>query len=85
MIKKIKAFIKGEEGYTAESLAWTTVVGLGATGVCFGLYAASRYLSAGAVDDIKAIQTPSSLPSATEQITNLKAGYTGAITGIVIE
>lgn len=85
MFNKVKHFLKNEEGYTAESLTWTGVLGVGAATVCFGLYAANRFLSGGIGDDVKAIMTPSALPVATEQITELQAGYTGAITGMTVE
>lgn len=85
MFEKAKKFLKSEEGYTAESVTWTGILGLGAATVCFGLYAANRYLSGGAVDDMKAIVTPSSIPTATEQVTSIQAGYTGAVTGMTIE
>lgn len=85
MKRKIKKFLKSEEGYTAESLTWTGILGIGAATVCFGLYAANRFLSGGIGDDVKAIATPSSIPVATEQVTSMQAGYTGAVTGLTIE
>lgn len=85
MFKKAKRFMKNEEGYTAESLAWNTVLGVGAATVCFGLYAANRFLAGGVGDDVKAIVTPSSIPVATESVSSMDAGYTGAIVGLNID
>lgn len=85
MLGKIKEFIKSEDGYTVESLTWTVVLGLGAGALFFGIYGSNRYLSSGIGDDVKDLMIPSSLPTATEQITEIQAGYTGAITGITIE
>ena len=84
MLNKVKNFLKAEEGYTAESLVWTSVLGIGAASVAFGLYAANRFQAGGVVDDMKAIQTVSSLPTATEQVSQMQAGYTGAIVGLTI-
>ena len=80
----VKGFIKSEKGYTAESLAWNTVVGLGAATIAFGIYAAARFNSGGIDADIQSLQTATSLPTATEQVSSVQAGYTGAVTGLVI-
>lgn len=84
MFRKIKRFMKSEKGYTVESLVWTSILGLGAATVAMGIYAADRYQSGGVVDDMKAIQTPSLLPTATESVAELQAGYTGAIIGMTV-
>jgi hypothetical protein len=84
-IERVKGFLKGEEGYTTETLVWGSVMGVGAATVAFGLYAAARFQGGGIGDDLKAVATPSALPKGTEQVTNLQAGYTGAITGITIQ
>ncbi len=85
MFKKAKRFIKSEKGYTAESLAWNTVVGLGAATIAFGIYAAARFNSGAINADIQSMQTATSLPTANETVSNLQSGYTGAVTGIVVE
>ncbi len=82
--KKVVSFAKAEEGYIAESVTWTSILGLGAATIGFGLYGAFRFQSGGAIDDMKAIVTPGQLPTATEQVGTLNAGYTGAITGMEI-
>lgn len=82
MLDRVKRFLKGEEGYTAEALVWTSVMGIGAASIAFGLYTANRFQAGGIADDMRAIVTPGSLPSATEQVTQLQAGYTGAIVGV---
>lgn len=84
MFGKVKDFLKSEEGYTAESLVWTTIVGLGSASVCFGLLAADRFQGGAASDDMKRIATPSSLPMANENVTAIDAGYTGAVTGVTV-
>ncbi|MGB9825540.1 MAG: hypothetical protein ACPLRU_02595 [Desulfofundulus sp.] len=84
MLARVKRFLKEEKGYTTESLVWTSVLGIGAATLAFGLYVASRFQAGGIGDDLKAIVTPSSLPTATEQVSQMKAGYTGAITGLTI-
>lgn len=85
MKKNWKRFLRSEEGYTAEALVWTSVLGIGAATLVFGLYAADRFQAGGIGDDMKAIVTPSSLPTASEQLGQVQAGYTGAITGLTIQ
>lgn len=82
--KRIKNFVKAEEGYSVESLTWTAVLGLGSATMAFGIYGANRFQAGGIADDLKAVVTPSVLPTATEQVSQLNAGYTGAITGMTI-
>jgi len=82
--ERVKSFLKSEEGYTAESLIWTSVLGIGAASVAFGLYSANRFQAGGIGDDMKAIVTPSSTPTATEQVNAMQAGYTGAVVGLDI-
>ncbi len=82
--KKVVSFAKAEEGYIAESVTWTSILGLGAATISFGLYGAFRFQSGGAIDDMKAIMTSAKLPTATESVNSLSAGYTGAITGMEI-
>lgn len=84
MKEKLLRFLRDEEGYTTESLVWTAVMGIGAASIGFGLYVANRFQAGGIADDMKAIATPSSLPTAQEQVTKLQAGYTGAVTGVTI-
>lgn len=85
MFERIKKFLQSEDGYTVESLSWQIVLGLGAASLFFGIYVATRYLSAGIGDDVKDFTVPSSLPTATEYVSEINAGYTGAITSLVIE
>ncbi len=85
MFKKVKDFLRSESGYTTEALVYSAVLGVGAATVAFGLYGANRFQGGGIVDDMKAINTPSSLPVATESVAGLDAGYTGVITGMTIE
>lgn len=85
MLEKAKNFLKSEEGYTAESLVWTSVLGIGAATVAFGLYAANRFQAGGIQADMKAIMTPTVLPDPQEQVTQIQAGYTGAVTGLNVE
>ena len=81
-IKRIKDFVKGEDGYTAQALIWTGVVGLGSAAVAFGLLSAERFQGGNAMADMKSITTPQNIPVPQEQITAFKAGYTGAVTNI---
>lgn len=85
MFERIKKFLQSEDGYTVESLSWQIVLGLGAASLFFGIYVATRYLSSGIGDDVKDFMVPSSLPTATEYVSEIKAGYTGAITSLEIE
>lgn len=84
MFGKVRNFLKSEEGYTAESLIWTTIVGLGSASVCFGLLAADRFQGGAVSDDMKKIATPSVLPQANENVIGLSSGYTGAVTDITV-
>lgn len=84
LLKSVKDFIKDEEGYTVESLVWTLVVGLGASAIAFGLMDANRFQGGGIRDDMKAIELPAQIPTATEQVTEMQAGYSGAVTGVTI-
>ena len=83
-LTRVKNFVKGEEGYTAQALIWTGVVGLGSAAVAFGLLSAERFQGGNAMADMKAITTPQTIPVPQEQITTFKAGYTGAITNISV-
>lgn len=85
VLKCINKFAKSEDGYTAESVTWIAVLGIGSATMLFGLYIADRYQGGGVGDDLKALKTPSSLPYGTEQIIQVNAGYSGAITGITIQ
>lgn len=84
MFNKAIKFVKDEEGYTVQALVWDIIAGLGASAVAFGMLGANRFQGGAGAEDIQAIVTPSALPSATEQISNLKAGYTGAITSMTL-
>lgn len=77
-------FINSEKGFTAESLAWSAVIGTGACTTAFGIYGATRSNFAAINADLQALQTSSSLPVAGET-TSLQYGHTGAVTGIVID
>lgn len=85
MFERIKKFLQSEDGYTVESLSWQIVLGLGAASLFFGIYVGTRYLSAGIGDDVMDFMVPSSLPTATEEVAQINAGYTGAITSLEIE
>lgn len=78
MFEKVKKFIKNEEGYTAESLSWTTVLGVGAATIGLGIYAAARIAGANIIADLSAIKTASSMPTVGEQLAGT-AGQTGAV------
>lgn len=85
MVNRIKSFLKDESGYTVQALVWDIIAGLGASAVAFGLLAANRYQGGVGAEDMKAIVTPSALPAADEQITELYAGYSGAITHMTVQ
>lgn len=85
MLNRVKNFIKDESGYTVQALVWDIIAGLGASAVAFGLLGANRFQGGAGAEDMKAIVTPSQLPSATEQITELHAGYSGAITSMTVQ
>lgn len=84
-MKRVVEFLKDESGYTVQALVWDIIAGLGASAVAFGLLGANRFQGGAVADDMKAIMTPSQLPDATEQITQLNAGYTGAITQMTVQ
>ncbi|MGI9951288.1 hypothetical protein V3F56_02910 [Moorellaceae bacterium AZ2] len=84
-MKRIVRFLKDESGYTIQALVWDIIAGLGASAIAFGLLAANRIQGGAVADDMRAIITPSQLPDATEQITQLYAGYTGAITEMTVQ
>lgn len=85
MINHVKHFIKDESGYTVQALVWDIIAGLGASAVAFGLLGANRFQGGAGADDMRAIVTPSSLPGAEEQVSQMQAGYTGAITSITVQ
>lgn len=85
MLNRVKNFVKDESGYTVQALVWDIIAGLGASAVAFGLLGANRFQGGAGTEDMKAIVTPSKLPSATEQITELHAGYSGAITSMTVQ
>lgn len=85
MVNRIKKFIKDESGYTVQALVWDIIAGLGASAVAFGLLSANRFQGGAGADDMRAIVTPSSLPGAEEQVSQMQAGYTGAITRINVQ
>ena len=81
MFKNVKNFLAKEDGYTAETLVWTTILGLGAAAVAFGIYIADRASSVKINTDIKGLQTPSTIPATGETFTPT-AGATGAVVGL---
>ncbi|MGI9951289.1 hypothetical protein V3F56_02915 [Moorellaceae bacterium AZ2] len=85
MLGRAVEFLKDESGYTVQALVWDIIAGLGGTAVAFAILGASRFQGGAGADDLRTIVTPSSLPGAQEQVTQVQAGYTGAVTAVTVE
>ncbi len=84
MFGKVRKFVQNEEGYTAESLTWTAILGVGAATVCFGIYGANYEQGGKVAHDMGSLQTVESLPHGGEVIQPGNPGMTGAATTIEV-